>query len=118
MNHHLRPRHQSSPVRTLPRPMGRKLHVRTSGDGGDNAQPDRVTCAVCGFAGNPITVSPGANFPTTYTTVGSTYSWTSPAEAITTMDKEVIPVPAVGASCAFCGSTRLLGGSRGSGNAV
>jgi hypothetical protein len=119
MNRTLQPtRHTSSPVRTVPRPTGRKVQRRPSGDGGPNTVVDRISCAVCGFAGVDIQTQPGANFPTAYTTQGSTYVWASPADAITSLDKSVTPVPAVGAACPFCGATNFLSGSRGSGNAV
>jgi len=119
MNRHLtRTSQHGSPVRNVPRPTTRKLHPRPSGDGGPNNVVDRITCNVCGWPGIPIEWQPGSNFPTSFTTNGTQYSWTSPSQPITEMDKEVVPVPAAGAACSFCGATAYLSGSRGSGNAV
>ena len=105
----------SSPVSTVPRPSQRKLVPRRAGDGGPNQTIDRIRCTVCGFAGNPITVQPGGNFPTTFTTTGSTYVWAQADEALSTLDQATLPVPQPGVACAFCGATMLLGGSRGKG---
>lgn len=84
----------------------------------EESQPDRLRCSICGFPGVSVDTEPGENFPTAYTVSGSTYVWTSPAEAVTTLDKTVTPVPNTSTSCNFCGGTRFLDGSRGSGNAV
>ena len=84
----------------------------------ENTQPDRLTCAVCGFQGVDIETEPGGDFPTTFTISGSTYIWTVPNEAVTTLDRTVTPVTNTSVSCPFCGATRFLDGSKGSGNAV
>ena len=99
----------------VPRPT-RPRHVRRpSGDGGPNQTIDRVKCSICGFSGNAITVNPGQNFPTAFVTTGSTYVWTSPSDPVTSLDKQVLPVPQPSVSCAFCGGSMLLGGSKGMG---
>jgi hypothetical protein len=120
MNHSLRARqqqhgHPSPSPHAVARPHLRQLRVRQSGDGATSATPDRITCSICGFPGISIATVPGENFPTTYTTTGMTYVWASPADAITSLDKQVLPVPNPAVSCAFCGGTQFLSGSKGAG---
>lgn len=116
MNRHLyRTSQTSSPVRTVPKPTARKVKVLQSGDGGPNNVQDRLTCTICGWSGNPITVSPGGNFPTTYQVTGSTYVWSSPDQPLSVIDKAVVPIPQPSVSCGFCGGTLLMSGAKGVG---
>ncbi len=77
--------------------------------------PDRLECRVCGFPLNRADVEPGGGFPTAYVTTGNTYVWTSPADALTVIDKQIEPVTNPAVSCSFCGSSRLFDGQKGQG---
>lgn len=84
----------------------------------ENSEPDRITCAVCGFPGVDIDTEPGGEFPTSFTVTDSTYVWTNTDDPISGLDKSVLPVPNPSVSCPFCGATRFLDGNKGSGNAI
>ena len=106
----------SSRVTTSPKPTGRKVRVRPSGDGGPNNVVDRITCTICGFPGIDVnSFQPGQNFPTVMQASGSTYVWTSPDQPLSVIDKTVTPVPQPTVSCPFCGGTFALGGRKGKG---
>lgn len=109
---------QTADVLSPPRHRRRKYARHDAGDGGVNNSPDRITCSVCRFPGIAITASPGQDFPTAYTTTGTTYVWTSPDQPLSVIDKQVVPVPNPAVSCPFCGATAYLYGSKGSGNAI
>lgn len=75
----------------------------------------RLICGVCGFPGIPFETVPGENCPTTLQVTGTTYSWTNSDDAIGLIDKFVVPIPNPSVSCAFCGATAYMTGSRGQG---
>ena len=76
---------------------------------------DRVTCAVCRFPGVNLDYEPAAHLGLkASTTNGTTYVWTAANDALSTLDKEVVPVRQPG-ECPFCGGERWLDGTRGSG---
>ena len=84
----------------------------------ENTEPDRIRCSVCGFPGVDIDTEPGGGFPTTFVTSGTTYVWTAANDAISGLDYSAEPSASTSSSCPFCGATRFLDGSRGSGNAI
>lgn len=92
--------------------------IRRHDQPSEASEPDRLTCAICGFPGVDIATEPGGDFPTAYTVSGSTYVWTNADDALSTLDKTVTPVPNASVSCNFCGGTRFLDGSKGSGHAI
>ena len=76
---------------------------------------DRVTCAVCRFPGVNLDYEPAAHLGLkASTTNGTTYIGTAANAAISTFDKEVVPVRRPG-ECDFCGAELYLDGRRGSG---
>lgn len=75
-------------------------------------RPQSLACSVCRFPVPFETVPSQAPFPTTFTVTGSTYVWGSPDEALSTIDKTVLPGAQAGC-CPFCGSNDFLSGSRG-----
>ncbi len=92
----------------------RRRRVENAGSATTFLEQDRVTCAVCGFAGQPLE-TPAANLGVKPTTVnGSTYVWTNSTDALSTLDKETIVQDQVG-TCRFCHGERYFDGARGSG---
>jgi hypothetical protein len=95
---------------TASNPRGARIHRRYQGE-----VPDRIRCRVCNFPGVSVEATPGENFPTALVTTGSTYVWAASTDALSTLDLTVLPTPNPAVSCPFCGATRYMDGSRGSG---
>ena len=88
--------------------------------GAENASPDRIRCSTCNFAGVDIETVPGESLrgSTQYVTTGTTYVWTSPADALSTIDKAVEPKANSSVSCPFCGGEAFLWGAKGTGHRI